>query len=180
MDEHPNGNSGDGLTSAAPEERIDPPFPWATDRHARVRSLEELRRLNISKVKGSHVCKECSYRKETEYEIEELFEKVVTFVKLNVAEIQNDRSPKEWLKPSGPTCPICRRPMKPEAAGTIEKTNWLFLLLEQAIGHLDLRLLKYFCKHNGIHRTGAKDRLLCSTYLKLCTQVDPGFKVGPS
>ncbi|KAG0463438.1 hypothetical protein HPP92_019507 [Vanilla planifolia] len=154
-------------------ERIEPHFPWAAEYHAKVRSLAELRALGIFQVQGNYICGNCGHKVTAEYDVETEFGKLLAFMAANEAAICNNSLPSEWREPFCPSCPMCSKVMKPEAADTMEKTNWLFLLLGQTIGHLDLTLLRYFCKHNEVHRTGSKDRLVCSTYLTLCSQLDP-------
>ncbi|KAG0464768.1 hypothetical protein HPP92_018932 [Vanilla planifolia] len=122
---------------------------------------------------GNYICGNCGHKVTAEYDVETEFGKLLAFMAANEAAICNNSLPNEWREPVCPSCPMCSKVMKPEAAETMEKTNWLFLLLGQTIGHLDLTLLRYFCKHNEVHRTGSKDRLVCSTYLTLCSQLDP-------
>nr|KYP44833.1 hypothetical protein KK1_033639 [Cajanus cajan] len=87
-----------------------------------------------------------------------------------------DRAPTAWVNPVLPKCTECGKEnsVKPILGNTKKKTiNWLFLLLTQMLGFCTLNQLRYFCKHNKIHRTGAKDRLLYVTYMSLLNQLVP-------
>ncbi|KAH1147071.1 hypothetical protein GYH30_042305 [Glycine max] len=88
----------------------------------------------------------------------------------------HDRAPKVWVEPVLPRCQHCGREnsVEPLIADTKRKDiNWLFLLLAQMLGCCTIKQLKYFCKHTNSHRTGAKDRLVYSTYMGLCKQLLP-------
>ncbi|KAI3463946.1 hypothetical protein Pfo_020609 [Paulownia fortunei] len=89
------------------------------------------------------------------------------------------RAPKIWLNPTLLGCRFREQEnsIKPVISQKKRSINWLFLLLGQMLDCCTLDQLKYFCKHTMNHRTGAKDRVLCLTYLGLCKQLDPN---GPS
>lgn len=55
-----------------------------------------------------------------------------------------------------------------------EHINWLFLLLGEALGLCMLDQFIFFYVYTNRRRTGAKDTMLYSTYLELCSQLAPG------
>ncbi|RHN67558.1 hypothetical protein MtrunA17_Chr3g0103971 [Medicago truncatula] len=82
----------------------------------------------------------------------------------------HDRAPQILMNPKLPKCLHCNQEnsVKPVIAEKKKNINWLFLLLGQIIGCCKLEQLKYFCKYNGHHRAGAKNRVLYLTYFELC------------
>ncbi|CAN0881478.1 hypothetical protein LINGRAHAP2_LOCUS14261 [Linum grandiflorum] len=163
-------------TNPVPEGKsltISPPYPWATDRRAKIHTMEYLTDHGITTVTGQVECKRCNQRYELALDLREKFEQVAGFIRDN-RYVMNDRAPRVWIDPTLGDCKMCgqRESVKP----VIEKRrniNWLFLLLAQWIGCCKLWDLKYFCKHTLNHRTGAKDRVLYLTYLALCKQLLP-------
>lgn len=94
----------------------------------------------------------------------------------------HDRAPKHWMVPRLLDCTLCHQNdcVKPVIAEKKREINWLFLLLTQTLGLCTLDQLKFFCKHNDKHRTGAKDRVLYSTYGGLLKQLNPAGKYLPN
>ncbi|KAL5562632.1 hypothetical protein UlMin_032379 [Ulmus minor] len=157
------------------EEIITPPFPWAKNLHAKLHDWKILNELGIEEITGQMKCNACDRQYEMSYNLRTEFRRVGRFIITNYRDF-DDRAPDEWSNPVFPACNYCGRensgrPIIPKEKW--ENINWLFLLLGQFIGCCNLNQLKYFCMHNEIHRTAAKDRLLFLTYLKLCKQIDP-------
>ncbi|KVI03690.1 cyclic AMP-dependent transcription factor ATF-5-like [Cynara cardunculus var. scolymus] len=153
---------------------IQPPFRWATNRRAQVHSLRYLLARGIDTISGEVQCKRCEQRYEIEYNLKEKFLQIAVYIAKNKKSFC-DRAPPKLLNPTLPRCNFCHQEnsVKPKIAEKKNSINWLFLLLGQMLGCCTLEHLKYFCKHTGNHRTGAKDRILYLTYLGLCKQVDP-------
>ncbi|XP_074287841.1 uncharacterized protein LOC141612996 [Silene latifolia] len=155
---------------------IAPPFVWATDKRATIHSMEYLVSQGITTITGGVQCKKCEKNFVMEYNLREKFNELVMFI---VSEDgmtgMSDRAPKRWMKPVLPTCKFCGEPKscKPLIAEKKRNINWLFLLLGELLGCCTLEQLKYFCKYNLNHRTGAKDRVLLLSYFTLCKQLDP-------
>lgn len=151
---------------------IQPPFPWATNRRAHVYSLKYLTENGIKNINGDVECKRCQKKYQIEYNLEAKFKEVFEYVEKN-KEGFFDRAPNVWMQPILPKCNFCHQEnsMKP-VINKKKSINWLFLLLGQMIGCCTLEQLKYFCKHTGNHRTGAKDRVLFLTYIELCKQLN--------
>ncbi|GJW29678.1 hypothetical protein Tco_0046553 [Tanacetum coccineum] len=152
---------------------VEPPFPWATDRRALVHSMKYLSDKGIKTISGDVECKRCQKVFQIEYNLEEKFSEIAEYVAKNKFDLC-DRAPKVWTNPILPKCNLCHQEncVKP-VINKKKSINWLFLLLGQMLGCCTLGQLKYFCKHTGNHRTGAKDRVLFLTYLGLCKQVNP-------
>nr|GEX65915.1 cyclic AMP-dependent transcription factor ATF-5-like [Tanacetum cinerariifolium] len=152
---------------------VEPPFLWATDRRAQVHSLKYLTDKGIKAITGDVECKRCQKVFQIEYNLEEKFSEIAEYVATNKFDMC-DRAPKVWTNPVLPKCNFCHQEncVKP-VINKKKSINWLFLLLGQMLGCCTLGQLKYFCKHTGNHRTGAKDRVLFLAYLGLCKQVNP-------
>lgn len=155
-------------------EIVPAPFTWATDRRAKVHSLNNLLSRKIYTINGEVQCKRCERQYEIEYHLEEKFVEIGSFIAENKS-IMHDRAPSNWMNPVIPKCKFCEQEnsAKPIISPKKKNINWLFLLLGQMLGCCTLEQLKYFCKHTKNHRTGAKDRVLYLTYLGLCKQLDP-------
>ncbi|CBI32666.3 unnamed protein product, partial [Vitis vinifera] len=153
-------------------ETIPQPYPWATTRRAKVRSVSDLLSKGILKITGDVQCKRCEKRYQIEYNLQEKFTEVNTFITVNMDNM-HDRAPQIWQSPILPNCRFCEQNncVKP-LLGKKRRINWLFLFLGQMLGCCKLAELKYFCKHTKSHRTGAKDRVLYLTYLGLLKQLD--------
>nr|XP_043609754.1 uncharacterized protein LOC122581584 [Erigeron canadensis] len=151
---------------------IQPPFIWATEHRAHVRSLKYLIDNDINTISGDMECKRCQKVYKVEYNLEEKFKEVFEYVENNKHTFY-DRAPELWTHPVLPKCEFCHQEnsMKP-VINKKKSINWLFLFLGQMLGCCTLEQLKYFCKHTGNHRTGAKDRVLFLTYIELCKQVN--------
>ncbi|GMH16250.1 hypothetical protein Nepgr_018091 [Nepenthes gracilis] len=149
-------------------------YPWATNRRATVHSVEHLLRKGIFSIRGEVRCKKCERNYEMEFDLQEKFKEVASFVAMN-RWAMHDRAPNAWTNPRLPSCEFCgqERSAKPVISEKKKTINWLFLLLGQMLGCCSLEQLKYFCKHTNNHRTGAKNRILYYTYLALCQQLDP-------
>ncbi|GAU23056.1 hypothetical protein TSUD_337040 [Trifolium subterraneum] len=159
---------------------IPPPFPWATSKRATLHTLDHLlSELKLKTISGTLQCKSCKFQQEVQIDLVENFKKVTEFMEENIHEML-DRAPDIWLHPVLPKCQSCGKEKAMEPLNTKKRNiNWLFLLLSQTIGCCTLDDLKYFCKHNDTHRTGAKDRLLYSTYFGLCKQLQPNIDFYP-
>ncbi|CAA6672241.1 unnamed protein product [Spirodela intermedia] len=62
--------------------------------------------------------------------------------------------------------------LKPVIASKKRAINWLFLI-GGTLGCCTIEQLKYFGKHTGSHRNGAKDRIVYLVYLGNCKQLEP-------
>ncbi|XP_041993682.1 uncharacterized protein LOC121744268 [Salvia splendens] len=153
---------------------IPPPYPWAGTGRATVRSLNYLRAQGITAIFGDVECRKCEEKFVMEFDLEERFAEISTFVAENQA-LMRHRAPNEWKNPELPRCDFCNQEgsVKPVISAKKRSINWLFLLMGKMLGCCTLEQLKYFCKHTKNHRTGAKDRVLFLTYLSLCKQMDP-------
>ncbi|KAF6991565.1 hypothetical protein CFC21_008640 [Triticum aestivum] len=151
-----------------------PPFPWATNRAAIHHPISYLLDQGITTVEGEVKCKRCDVLKTVSYNIAVKFKEVRDFVTRNIHDM-DDRAPAAWMTPAVPDCDGCglRNSLRPVIALEKERINWVFLLLGQTLGLCTLEQLKYFCARTGQHRTGAKDRVLYSTYMELCSQLCP-------
>uniref|UniRef100_A0A452ZRY8 DUF7086 domain-containing protein n=2 Tax=Aegilops tauschii subsp. strangulata TaxID=200361 RepID=A0A452ZRY8_AEGTS len=151
-----------------------PPFPWATNRAAIHHPVSYLFERGITTVEGEVKCKRCDVLKTVSYNIAVKFREVRDFVSRNIHDM-DDRAPKAWMTPAVPDCDGCgqRNSLRPVIPKEKERINWVFLLLGQTLGLCSLEQLKYFCACTGQHRTGAKDRVLYSTYMELCSQLCP-------
>jgi hypothetical protein len=152
------------------------PFPWATNRVAIHHAIAHLSALGITTVEGEVHCSRCTTRKTVSYDIAAKFQEVRDFVCRNVHDM-DDRAPEAWLNPKSRLldCDGCgqRSSVRPVIPADKERINWVFLLLGQTLGLCTLEQLKYFCARTRQHRTGAKDRVLYSTYMELCNQLCP-------
>lgn len=153
---------------------IPAPYPWAEDRRCTLRTLTYLLSHNIFFITGEVQCKKCDRQYTMEYNLEQKFKEIATFIGENM-ENMNDRAPKIWMSPALPNCRLCKESncVKPVMSVKKKSINWLFLFLGQMVGCCTLDQLKYFCKHTRMHRTGAKNRLVFYTYMGLCNQLQP-------
>lgn len=152
-------------------ETIPAPYPWATDKRAKVRSVKDLLLDGIEIISGEVQCKRCDRKFQIEYDLDEKYYEVDIFLAKNMDNM-HDRAPPSWMCPKLPNCKFCGQ--KNCAKPVIDKKksiNWLFLFLGQLLGCCKLAQLKYFCKHANHHRTGAKDRVLFLTYAGLRKQL---------
>lgn len=149
-------------------------YPWGTTQPAKVQSLAYLESNGILEIRGEVQCKRCDQKYEIGFDLKREFYKVGSFLAENKSSMR-ERAPPCWTNPVLPTCKLCKHEnsAKPVIAVEHDAINWLFLLLGQLLGCCTLDQLKYFCRHTENHRTGAKDRLLYLTYLRLCHQLDP-------
>ncbi|AES81624.1 hypothetical protein MtrunA17_Chr7g0262281 [Medicago truncatula] len=154
-------------------ETINPPFPWATCKRAKVYTIHHLLSKGFNTISGKVECGKCDFQSVLEFDLNEKFNEVVEFIENNKNDM-NDRAPEAWMNPMLPKCEKCGQENAMNPIITKKRTiNWLFLLLGQMIGCCKLQHLKYFCKHSNIHRTGAKNRLIYLTYVDLCRQLQP-------
>jgi len=160
----------------AKNETIPALFPWMKNQRASVHSKQYLSENNIHTIKGKVHCKRCDHEFELSLDLEEKLKDLCQFISRGKNKWHN-RAPRVWMNPVFPKCPLCGRDSstRPIIAKNKKEINWLFLLLGQMLGCCTLNHLKYFCKHNEIHRTGAKDRLLYDIYENLINQLVPGF-----
>lgn len=155
-------------------ETIAAPFLWATDRRATVHTLKYLLENGMQTISGEVHCKRCDKIFSIDYNVEEKFREIATFI-IKGKDEWHDRAPKQWVGYELLTCESCghEKSCKPLISEKKKSINWLFLFLGQFLGCCTLDQLKYFCKHTNIHRTGAKNRVLLYTYLALCKQLEP-------
>ncbi|KAL2250557.1 UNVERIFIED_CONTAM: hypothetical protein Sindi_2178000 [Sesamum indicum] len=154
-------------------ENITPPYPWATAQRATIHNLQYLIGKGLKTIRGKVQCRRCERQYDLEYDLQNKFAEVATFIMKNIDEMRQ-RAPEAWMDPSLPNCNYCEQHNCVKPILTKKKSiNWLFLLLGQMVGCCKLSDLKYFCKHTRNHRTGAKDRVLYLTYLELCRQLSP-------
>ncbi|XP_008463189.1 uncharacterized protein LOC103501397 [Cucumis melo] len=154
--------------------RIEPPYPWSTDRRAVVHELKYLQVNNIMTIKGEVICKKCEMKYEMEYDLMNKVNEITRFFEEEI-DSMHDRAPSCWTNPNLPNCSLCNEEkcVMPVTSQEDTKINWLFLFLGQFLGCLKLRQLKYFCTQTNIHRTGAKNRLLYLSYRTLFRQLQP-------
>ncbi|CAK8568235.1 unnamed protein product [Lathyrus sativus] len=155
-------------------ETIPIPFPWATNRRAKLHSLHYLRHNGIVNIIGDVQCKRCDTIFEMSFDVTKKFPKLWTYI-LENRQFMNDRAPPNvWMNPTLPDCVHCNQEncVKPIIVKKKKNINWLFLLLGQLLGCCNLAQLKYCCKHTNNHRTDTKDIVLYLTYLALCKQLD--------
>ncbi|KAK7412868.1 hypothetical protein VNO78_04572 [Psophocarpus tetragonolobus] len=172
---HALSRSRRARTLQAKSETIVPPFPWSTNQRATVHSHKYLLQNKIHMITGSVRCKRCDEKFEMELDLESKLSELLKFIQKKKG-IMHDRAPMAWVEPVLPKCHHCGRDnsVEPILSDTKKKAiNWLFLLLAQMLGCCTIKQLKYFCKHTNNHRTGAKDRLVYSTYMGLCKQLLP-------
>ena len=156
-------------------ETIPPPFPWATDRRATVQNFSYLIENRILAIKGLVECKSCKKKFEMVLDLRNNLSQLLNFIDKEKKNM-HERAPKVWMRPVLLRCEGCGEDnsVQPSFENTKKKNiNWLFLLLSQMIGCCTLAQLKYFLKHNNIHRTGAKERVLYYSYMCLCNQLKP-------
>ncbi|CAL4909406.1 unnamed protein product [Urochloa decumbens] len=153
---------------------LHPPYPWSTDRVGVHYSLAELSKRGISTITGELQCKRCDFLKLVSLDARARFEDLCGYVSSNVQGM-DDRAPKRWREPVLPDCDKCgqRGSMRPVIPADKHRINWVFLLLMEMLGVCTLEQLKHFCAYTQQHRTGAKDRVLYSTYMELCNQLLP-------
>lgn len=164
---------GRPLLGPGKSETIPPPYPWATEHRAIIRSLDDLTRNGIEKIRGEMKCKKCGVESKMEFNLIEKFMEVESFISMNKSEM-HQRAPRGWECPPRQDCGRCSGEGCTEpVTGKKREMNWLFLLLGQMIGFSSLEHLKYLCKHTRNHRTGAKDRLVYIAYMCLCKQLHP-------
>ncbi|KAL4025021.1 hypothetical protein IC575_013395 [Cucumis melo] len=158
----------------ADNSRIEPPYPWSTEKGAVIHKLEYLEANNILTIKGEVKCKRCDRKDEIEYELISKFDEIRRFIERE-KDNMHDRAPDRWVNPILLNCNFCNKEecVEPIISEANSNINWLFLLLGNFLGCLKLSQLKYFCTQTNIHRTGAKDRLIYLTYLALCKQLQP-------
>ncbi|CAA7393661.1 unnamed protein product [Spirodela intermedia] len=156
------------------DETVEPPFPWATDRRAVVHRKDYILSLGIRTITGEVKCKRCENRFFMAYDLAVKFQEVTNLIEREKPQMHHRARP-EWLAPTFSDCPTCCHAncLKPVIATKKRAINWLFLLLGGTLCCCTIEQLKYFCKHTGNHRTGAKDRLLYLVYLGICKQLDP-------
>ncbi|CAN8270826.1 unnamed protein product [Cochlearia groenlandica] len=151
---------------------IIPPYPWATTKPATIHSLRYLSTNNINVISGQVQCRSCDKTRTLEYNLKEKYIELRRYIKNN-KEVMRQRAQNVWMNPELTPCVTCQNGMRPVISNNDEEINWLFLLLGQMLGCCTLIQLRYFCNETSQHRTGAKDRVLYSTYIGLCKQLDP-------
>ncbi|CAI0377256.1 unnamed protein product [Linum tenue] len=158
---------------------VEPPYPWATSTRAKVHTLAHLLAHNVTTVTGEMRCKSCEATYDISYDLREKFVELGTYIVDHMGSMHH-RAPERWKRPALARCERCglAGSARPVVAARKKRINWLFLLLGEFLGFLTLEQLRYFCRHAGVHRTGAKDRLLYLTYLGICRQLDPHGPFG--
>jgi hypothetical protein len=172
----PHNRLRGGASDDADSDGTPPLFPWAAKTAAGVQlTLAELFERGIATVEGEVRCNRCFVGKTMSYDIRAKFEELSSFIVGNL-ETMIDRAPSEWISPTLPDCDECgqKNGLRPVIADDKRKINWIFLLLGQTLGLCTLDQLKHFCAVTSQHHTGAKDRVLYSTYMELCNQLCPG------
>ncbi|KAL4277586.1 hypothetical protein HN51_060716 [Arachis hypogaea] len=152
---------------------IPPPFPWATDRPAKIHTLQYLNQNKILTITGDVQCGSCHKKFEMEFDLKQKAAEHGKFLKDHRDSLHN-RCPKEWMNPNPIACKFCGKEkcVKPVIGSWKEHSiNWLFLWLGQFIGFCTLEDLRYFCKYNKLHRTAAKDRLVFNAYTEIFKQL---------
>ncbi|XP_015947885.1 uncharacterized protein LOC107472871 [Arachis duranensis] len=152
---------------------ITPPFPWATDRPAKIHTLQYLNQNKILTINGDVQCGSCGKRFEMEFDLNKKVAENGKFLKDHGASLHS-RCPKEWRNPNPIACKFCgeEKSVKPVIGNRKEHSiNWLFLWLGQFIGFCNLEDLRYFCKYNKLHRTAAKDRFVLKVYTEIFKQL---------
>ncbi|KAE8648356.1 hypothetical protein Csa_023118, partial [Cucumis sativus] len=81
--------------------RIEPPYPWATDKRAVVHELKYLQSNNIMKIKGEVICKKCEMKYEIEYDLMNKVNEITRFFEEEI-DSMHDRAPNCWTKPNLP------------------------------------------------------------------------------
>ncbi|RHN73898.1 hypothetical protein MtrunA17_Chr2g0303581 [Medicago truncatula] len=150
------------------------PFIWATNHRAKIHNLNHLLQNKIFSITGDVQCKSCQTKFQMPFDLRTKFDVISQYLVTNM-NTMHDRAPKILMNPRLPRCAHCNQEnsVKPVIAEKKKNINWLFLLLGQMLGCCKLEQLKYFCKYNNHHRTGAKNRVLYLTYFELCQQLDP-------
>ncbi|KAK4284696.1 hypothetical protein QN277_001490 [Acacia crassicarpa] len=151
-------------------ETIPVPFPWATDRRAKLKSLRWLGDNQILTITGTVQCRTCDMSYEIGFNLVSKFVEVFNYIARNDDNLY-DRAPVVWMTPRLPICKNCGISVRPVISEHKRSINWLFLFLGQMLGCCTLEQLKYYCKHTGRFRTGAKDRILYNTYLGICKRL---------
>ena len=151
-----------------------PPYPWSTERVGVHHSLAELSRRGVEAVTGELQCKRCHDLRVVTLDARARFNELHGYISRNV-QAMDDRAPRRWKEPALPDCERCgqRGSMRPVIPADKHRINWVFLLLSEMLGVCTLEQLKHLCEHTHQHRTGAKDRVLYSTYMELCNQLLP-------
>ncbi|KAE8660995.1 hypothetical protein F3Y22_tig00116944pilonHSYRG00269 [Hibiscus syriacus] len=118
-------------------ETIEPPYPWATNHRATVHELQHLLSNGIRTITGEVQCKRCERQYKMEYDLEEKFKEIGSYIALNKHSM-HDRAPSVWRNPVLPRCRFCGQEncAKLVLSGKKRAINWLFLLLGQMIGRL--------------------------------------------
>ncbi|QCD77111.1 uncharacterized protein LOC114188602 [Vigna unguiculata] len=163
-----------GSASGVKSETIPPPFPWATDRRATVHRLDYLLENGIHAIKGKVECKRCKNKFEMVLDLKYNLRQLLKFIDKEL-EKMHKRAHEVWMRPDLPKCEHCgqENSVQPSFENTKKKNiNWLFLLLGQTLGCCTLAQIKYFLKHNNLHRTGSKEHVLYDSYLCLCKQLN--------
>uniref|UniRef100_K3ZCW1 DUF7086 domain-containing protein n=1 Tax=Setaria italica TaxID=4555 RepID=K3ZCW1_SETIT len=174
----PQMASSDGRRVAVPAPvgglHICPPYRWSTERVGVHHSLAELSKRGIDTVTGELHCKRCDHLRLLTLDIEAKFKDLCSYISCNIHGM-DDRAPQRWKEPALPDCDECgqKNSMRPVIPADKHKINWVFLLLSEMLGVCTLEQLKHFCERTQQHRTGAKDRVLYSTYMELCNQLLP-------
>ncbi|KAG2617757.1 uncharacterized protein LOC120667620 [Panicum virgatum] len=183
-----SGHSGAGASAHAAKQAGDddatieveggrhvvPPYPWSTERVGVHHSLAELSRRGVEAVTGELQCKRCHDLRVVTLDARARFNELHGYISRNV-QAMDDRAPRRWKEPALPDCERCgqRGSMRPVIPADKHRINWVFLLLSEMLGVCTLEQLKHLCEHTHQHRTGAKDRVLYSTYMELCNQLLP-------
>lgn len=153
-------------------EIITPPFPWATNRRAKIHSLKYLLQNNITTITGSVRCRSCWKDYQMELDLVDKMAEVCKFIQKN-KDSMRERAPQVWLWPVFLTCEHCggEKSVVARVAHDKRDINWLFLFLSQMLGRCHDKELNYFCKRTNGYTIFRTDRLLYSVYMGLCNQL---------
>ncbi|KAF3775559.1 hypothetical protein EJ110_NYTH50098 [Nymphaea thermarum] len=87
------------------EDRIRPPYPWATDKRATVYSYEYMKANGIDKISGKVCGKRCEQAYTMEVELNKVLE--VCYMVLHNFHDQNNRATTKWRTPKMLDCEKC-------------------------------------------------------------------------
>ncbi|KAL2633718.1 hypothetical protein R1flu_005197 [Riccia fluitans] len=107
------------------DERIEVPYPWATDRRAVVMSLDRITRSGICSIQGEIICKRCDGSQTVDYNLQASFLQLDNYFMAN-KDLMHDRAPKIWMVPRLLDCSMCHQSdcVKPVIHQRKRHINW--------------------------------------------------------
>ncbi|KAK2440793.1 hypothetical protein QL285_012165 [Trifolium repens] len=116
-------------------EPIPIPFAWATNRRAKIHTLNYLLQNGIFDITGDVKCKSCQREFQISFNLMAKFDVISQYLITNMNNMR-DRAPEIWMHPTLPRCVHCgqENSLKPVIAEKKKNINWLFLLLGQLLG----------------------------------------------